>query len=359
MAGTARRIMRLLEKRGLESEEDPLAGDDPLLATLIAASVRSRIATGPEAGQPWRRLGDRVDPAEPGEDSSATNVSPRERCVREGGMSLHADVSINALDRDRVERLARYILRSPIALDRLETQPEGRLSYKLKTQWRDGTTHILMERSELLERLAPLIPPPRAHQFRYYGILAPCASGRDRVVPGGRREVSTSAPSDEGHREAPCGIERAQTCRPPGGDGCPTPSIAAPEAAYRAGIEVHHSALQGTQVAQAPGVAQQAAPRSAPSARPRRARRLPWADLLKRVFGVEALRCECGHSMRVIAAITEPTVAKRILECMGLPPRAPPLEPACTSGFSSDPWREVTKADDFDQSPPDDWDIGA
>jgi hypothetical protein len=58
MAGTARRVMRLLEKRGLERDEDPLAADDPLLATLMAASVLSRIATGPEADQLWHRLGD-------------------------------------------------------------------------------------------------------------------------------------------------------------------------------------------------------------------------------------------------------------------------------------------------------------
>ena len=36
--------------------------DDPLLAMLGAASIRSRIATGPESGEPWRRLGDRVEP---------------------------------------------------------------------------------------------------------------------------------------------------------------------------------------------------------------------------------------------------------------------------------------------------------
>ncbi|MBW1886567.1 MAG: transposase, partial [Deltaproteobacteria bacterium] len=76
-------------------------------------------------------------------------------------MSLHADVSLPARDRNRLERLGRYILRPPICLDRLEAQPDGRLSYRLKTQWRDGTTHVLMERHELLERLAPLIPPPR------------------------------------------------------------------------------------------------------------------------------------------------------------------------------------------------------
>jgi hypothetical protein len=41
----------------------------------------------------------------------------------------------------------------------------------------------VMQRHELLERLAPLIPPPRAHQIRFHGVLAPCASARDRVVP--------------------------------------------------------------------------------------------------------------------------------------------------------------------------------
>jgi hypothetical protein len=166
MAGTARRVMRLIEKLRLEDEDDPLPEDDPLLATLMAASVRSRIATSPEAGQPWHRLGDRVEPVESEEGRADAEARAPERCVREGGMSLHADVSVPARDRKRLERLSRYILRSPICLDRLQAQPDGRLSYKLKTQWRDGTTHILMERHELLERLAPLIPPPRAHQVR-------------------------------------------------------------------------------------------------------------------------------------------------------------------------------------------------
>jgi len=41
MAGTAQRVMRLLEKRGLKDSDDPLTNDDPLLATLMAASIRS------------------------------------------------------------------------------------------------------------------------------------------------------------------------------------------------------------------------------------------------------------------------------------------------------------------------------
>ncbi len=63
--------------------------------------------------------------------------------------------------------------------------------------------------------------------------------------------------------------------------------------------------------------------------------------------------------MRVIAAITEPKVARRILECMGLPPRAPPLEPSNTSVICADPWLDRAESASFDQSPPDDWDVGA
>jgi hypothetical protein len=33
--------------------------------------------------------------------------------------------------------------------------PDGRLAYRLKTPWRDGTTHVSMKKHELLERLAP------------------------------------------------------------------------------------------------------------------------------------------------------------------------------------------------------------
>ena len=51
--------------------------------------------------------------------------------------------------------------------------------------------------------------------------------------------------------------------------------------------------------------------------------------------------------MRALAAITEPEIAKRILDCMGLPPRTPPLTLVSTAG----PWLEEPKAADFDQTP--------
>ena len=84
LAGTARRIRRRLEALGIEEGEDRVADDEPLLAMLTAASIRSRIATGPEAGSPWRRLGDRVEAI--ADEEQEVGVEPGAgippRCVR-------------------------------------------------------------------------------------------------------------------------------------------------------------------------------------------------------------------------------------------------------------------------------------
>jgi hypothetical protein len=157
LAGTARRIARLLASRAGD-DDDALARDEPLLATLAAASLRSRVAMGSGEGQRWRRLGDRVEPEGEEHDPDGTRHVPQH-----GGMSLHAGVAVPTRDRSRLERLCRYVAQPPLAYDHLEARPDGRLALKLKTRWRDGTTHILMERHELLEQLVPLIPPPRAH----------------------------------------------------------------------------------------------------------------------------------------------------------------------------------------------------
>jgi hypothetical protein len=74
-----------------------------------------------------------------------------------------------------------------------------------------------------------------------------------------------------------------------------------------------------------------------------------WAALLQRVFEVDALRCPlCGSTMRLIAAIEDPAVAERILACLKLPARAPPLGRA-----AAEPEEPRRSAGDwfFDQTP--------
>ena len=67
------------------------------------------------------------------------------------------------------------------------------------------------------------------------------------------------------------------------------------------------------------------APLSSPAASPKSPSvpstyRLDWAALLKRVFGVDGLKCSrCQGQMRLIACIEEPDVAKKTLEHLGLP----------------------------------------
>lgn len=53
----AQRVVRLLQRRGLleEGHVDPLRKQEPLLATITAASIQGQVATGERAGQPMRR----------------------------------------------------------------------------------------------------------------------------------------------------------------------------------------------------------------------------------------------------------------------------------------------------------------
>ena len=72
---------------------------------------------------------------------------------------------VPAHDRRRLERLCRYVARPPLASERLSRGlDDGRLLYRLKRRWRDGTTAIVFEPLELIEpRLTALVPPPRFH----------------------------------------------------------------------------------------------------------------------------------------------------------------------------------------------------
>ena len=54
---------------------------------------------------------------------------------------------------------------------------------QLKSPYRDGTTHIVMQPQEFMQRLAALVPRPRLHLIRFHGVLAPYAKLRAAITP--------------------------------------------------------------------------------------------------------------------------------------------------------------------------------
>lgn len=158
LATIRRRVRRLLARRGLElGEGDPGAADglaeaSPVLAQLVGASVQGRVALGLRAGARVWRLG--------GEPDAPAVAARRPRQAHLDGFDLHANVRVPPNDRARLERLCRYLLRPPLAQDRLRLRADGRVVVQLKQAWRDGTTHLVFEPLEFLAKLAALTPRP-------------------------------------------------------------------------------------------------------------------------------------------------------------------------------------------------------
>ena len=243
-------------------------------------------------------LGDRVEPHEGVEAVADPEAS--DRVPQVGGMSLHADVAVPAHDRRRLERLCRYVARPPLASERLEERPDGRLTLRLKTRWRDGTTHILMERSELIERLVPLIPPPRAHQVRYHGVLAPSASMRDRIVP-------------------------QQTARSPG--GASTESVPSSRAQATGGSRMDpnllHRATRGVGPAGAPVISP-----ARRGCRPSRATRSSPASMASAHVRAGCAGPPCSSASSRWTRFDAPAAAQR---CVSSPPSKTPTSPGASS----------------------------
>jgi hypothetical protein len=93
-----------------------------------------------------------------------------------------------------LEQLCRYITRPAIANERLSLNEAGQVVLKLKAPYRDGTTQIVMEPLEFMQRLVALVPRPRLHLIRFHGVLAPNAKLRSAVVPSAATEATTIPP---------------------------------------------------------------------------------------------------------------------------------------------------------------------
>jgi hypothetical protein len=264
------RTVKHLERRGLvyRDEEDGFQlnlSEDDALARLQAGAVTYRFTLGPNKGKKALTLKTLPD---------TDHTSHQGLVAKQAGFSLHAGVAMAGGERDKIEKLCRYIARPAVALDRLSLSASGQVIYTLKKPYDDGTTAISMTRLELLERLAALVPRPRIHLTRFSGVFAPHYKYRAMVVLKAKKS------------------ERAVT-----------------------------------DLDQAP------APRSS---------RISWARLLKRVFNIDINTCSvCQGQMKIIAAIEDPQVIKKILSHLGLPTKAPAIYPARGPPVASDDHQQL------------------
>jgi hypothetical protein len=78
-----------------------------------------------------------------------------------------------------------------------------------------------------------------------------------------------------------------------------------------------------------PGQAIQADADDAQESKSKRGGYRPWAELLKRTFGVDALECPTCHGrMKLVAMLTEAASIKRFLAALGEPTEVPARSPS-------------------------------
>jgi hypothetical protein len=256
--------------------DEAWAARDPVMAHLAAAAV----AGLPPAG-PAERKRDPVTIVDGGRPQIVGDL-----VVQDQGFNLHARTRAGALDEAARARLLRYVLRPPLARERLERLPDHRVRLQLKRPWSDGTYALEMDALALLSRLAASVPPPRQHVVVYAGVLASNSRWRPLVIPP-----------------------------PPQEDAASTAQALAPEK-----------------------VAPDPAPRK-PTRTGTRCGYIKWAQLMRLTFGVKADRCPaCGGKMKLRALVQDSASIERFLRHQGLwsqPPepaaaRAPPYHRSVT-----------------------------
>ena len=258
---TARRIVGFLRKAGFHFEMDGTVAEEgnesPSLFDWIQGAAIREWLTLDGSPRPVPVVGRRPGPFE--------IRPPGKLTARWMGFSLHAGVRIKARDREGLEKLCRYALRPAFSGERLEKLQDGRIAYGFRQPRADGSTHVILSPLELLEKLAALVPPPRAHLVVYHGVLGPHSKVRREVVP--------PEEADPGR----CDNHKAGSGRPRRG----------------------------------------------------KRKRLDWATLMRRTFAMDVLDCpRCHGRMKVIALIDEPEAIRRILVSRGLPTEAPRAAPA-------------------------------
>jgi hypothetical protein len=283
---TKARVLKALERRGVVrvspdalEVDDAFAARDPVLAQLATAAV----AGLPPAG-PAERKREPVFLAAGGGPEIVGDL-----VVQDGGFNLHAKTHAGAVDDDARARLLRYVLRPPLAQDRLAVLPDHRVRLTLKRPWSDGTYALEMDALALLARLASAVPPPKQHLTRYSGVLAAAAHWRPLIIP--------AAPADSSASAAPASPPTSTPAQP---------AFTKPQR---------------------------------PSFSGRRCRYIRWAELMRVTFGLTVDQCPaCGGRMKLRALVRDPESIERFLRHQDLwsppqdiaPARAPPYRRSVT-----------------------------
>ena len=260
VARIAERCEQWLDQQAADDEPDP----DDAQAVLLAASAAGRVAAGGRAGQAVRRFGVLSAPAQGEQDGGGRGVVAK-------GYSLHAGTWVGADDRIGLQRLARYLLRPPLARGRLEERPDGQLVLHLRKPWRDGTQAFLFTPLELVEKLAALVIRPRVHTTHFHGVFAANSAWRAEVVAD-PAEVARRREADAASRaERTLARRKRRSARRHGSSWC------------------------------------------------------PWSDLLERVFGERGWNCpRCRRPLRLRAVVVGPPATTRILAGLARFARGPP-----------------------------------
>ena len=240
------------------------------------------------------------------------------------GFSVDAGVLIEAHDRAALERLLRYCARPPFAMDRLRKEGTALVYRCAKQRSEPGSDkrgakvdELHLTPLELIDRIAALVPPPRTHRHRYFGVLAPNSPLRAAVTA-----LATPA---QPAKQVVVQAEPATT-----GEGAPG---VAP---------LDHAS---------PSTPEPAPPKRSPA-------HYLWAVLIARIYEVFPLLCPlCGGQMRLIAFITQGTQIRRILDHIGVDSEPPHISPARGPPL----WDDCSDAqmDDGAQIQPADWDLAA
>jgi hypothetical protein len=94
---------------------------------------------------------------------------------------------------------------------RLSLLNNGHVRYELKTPYRDGTTHVILEPMDFIARLVALVPKPRVNLIRYQGVLGPNSSHRARVTPAKRGKGNKGSTADASEDLTPANRRAAMT----------------------------------------------------------------------------------------------------------------------------------------------------